>query len=116
MVAGAAGRERGVASMSETSRIKIAPDGSLKLPRDVSDKLKWTSGSYLEVTVKGQVVELRRIEVDLFEEATRKPDADAFEKILQKQEESKKKAFQDFEVKIKDPPKLRPEDRPQFWD
>ena len=102
--------------MSETSRIKIAPDGSLKLPREISDKLKWVSGSYLEVTVKGETVELRRVDVDLFAEAAKKPDADAFEKIMKKQEEAKKKAFQDFEVKIKDPPKLRPEDRPQFWD
>ena|ERR1041384_4370123 len=102
--------------MSESGRIRIAPDGSLKLPRDVVDKLKWTTGSYLEVSVKGETVELRRVDVDLFEEAAKKPDADAFEKILKKQKESTARAFQDFEVKIKDPPKLRPEDRPQFWD
>jgi antitoxin component of MazEF toxin-antitoxin module len=99
-----------------TQRIRIAPDGSLKLPRDVSEKLGWTTGSYLEVSVKGDLVELKRVEVDLFAEAVKKPDADAFEKILKKQKESTEKAFQDFEVKIKDPPKLRPEDRPQFWD
>ena len=99
-----------------TQRIRISPDGSLKLPRDVSEKLGWITGSYLEVSVKGDLVELKRVEVDLFAEAVKKPDADAFEKILKKQRESTEKAFQDFEVKIKDPPKLNPEDRPQFWD
>ena len=99
-----------------TQRIRIAPDGSLKLPREVTEKLGWTTGSYLEVSVKGDQVELKRVEVDLFAEAVKKPDADTFEKILKKQKESTEKAFQDFEVKIKDPPKLRPEDRPQFWD
>ena len=102
--------------MSHTPRIRIAPDGSLKLPREVTEKLSWTTGSYLEVTVRGDSVELRRVEVDHFAEAVKKPDADAFEKILRKQKADKEKAAQDFEVKIKDPPKLRPEDRPEFWD
>ena len=102
--------------MPEPNRIRIAPDGTLKLPRDVTEKLGWTTGSYLEVSIQGQAVQLRRIDVDLFAEAVKKPDGDAFEKILKKQKESTQKAFQDFETKIKDPPKLRPEDRPQFWD
>jgi bifunctional DNA-binding transcriptional regulator/antitoxin component of YhaV-PrlF toxin-antitoxin module len=102
--------------MTPANRIRIAPDGSLKLPREVSEKLGWTTGSYLEVSVKGDAVELKRVEVDLFAEAVKKPDGDTFEKILRKQKESTEKAFKDFEVKIKDPPQLRPEDRPQFWD
>jgi len=102
--------------MSEENRIRIAPDGSIRLPRAVTEKLGWTTGSYLIVKVNGEVVELERIEVDHFAEAVKKPDADAFEKIMKKQKESTKKAFQDFETKIKDPPEIRPEDRPQFWD
>ncbi len=102
--------------MSEPIRIRISPDGSIKLPREITEKLGWTTGSYLEVSVKGSDVELKRVEVDLFAEAVKKPDADAFEKIMKKQKESSAKAFQDFEVKIKDPPKLRPEDRPEYWD
>jgi len=102
--------------MSQPQRIRIAPDGTLKLPREVTEKLGWVTGSYLEVSVEGGQVQLKRVEVDLFAEAVKKPEADAFEKILQKQKESTEKAFKDFEVKIKDPPKLRPEDRPQFWD
>ena len=102
--------------MSPVPRIRIAPDGTIKLPRDVSDKLGFLTGSYLEVTVKDGAVVLRKVDVDLFAEAVKKPDADAFEKIMRRQKESTEKAFQDFEVKIKDPPPLRPEDRPQFWD
>jgi bifunctional DNA-binding transcriptional regulator/antitoxin component of YhaV-PrlF toxin-antitoxin module len=102
--------------MTHPGRIRIAPDGSLKLPRDVTEKLGWVTGSYLEVSVKGDGVELKRIEIDLFAEAVKKPDADTFDKILRKQKESTEKAFKEFEVKIKDPPKLRPEDRPEFWD
>ncbi len=102
--------------MSDEARIRIAPDGSLKLPRNISDKLGLTTGSYLEVSLKGETVVLKKVDVDLFAEAAKKPDEDAFEKIMKKQKESTEKAFQDFEVKIKDPPKLRPEDRPQFWD
>jgi len=99
------------------NRIRIAPDGSLKLPRDVTEKLGWLTGSYLEVAVRDGVVELRRVEVDLFAEAVKKPEADAFEKIMKKQRESAVKASEDFEEKIKNPPPpLRPEDRPEFWD
>jgi bifunctional DNA-binding transcriptional regulator/antitoxin component of YhaV-PrlF toxin-antitoxin module len=102
--------------MSEANRIRIAPDGTIRLPREITDKLGWATGSYLEVAVKGGAVELNRVDVDLFAEAAKKPDADAFDKIMKKQKENSEKAFQDFEVKIKDPPKVRPEDRPEFWD
>jgi bifunctional DNA-binding transcriptional regulator/antitoxin component of YhaV-PrlF toxin-antitoxin module len=102
--------------MSQPPRIRIAPDGTLKLPRDVTEKLGWATGSYLEVSVKGDQVQLKKVEVDVFAEAVKKPDEDAFDKILKKQKESTEKAFKDFEVKIKDPPPFRPEDQPQFWD
>jgi hypothetical protein len=97
-------------------RIRINPDGSIKLPGEILDSLKWTTGSYLEIEQKGDRLQIRRIEVDLFAEAMKQPDPDTIEKILQKQKETTKKAAEDFEKKIKDPPKLRPEDRPEFWD
>jgi len=102
--------------MSDNTRIRIGPDGSVKVPRELTDKLGWGSGSYLEVSVKGDVVSLRRVEVDVFLEASKAPEADAFEKIMKKQKESAQKASKDFDRKIKDPPVIRPEDRPQFWD
>ncbi len=102
--------------MNESTRIRILPDGTIRVPRELTDKLGWGSGSYLQVTVKGDTVSLKRVEVDVFAEASKAPDADSFEKIMKRQEESAQKAAKDFDKKIKDPPKLRPEDRPQFWD
>ncbi|MBI4582649.1 MAG: hypothetical protein HY717_01255 [Planctomycetes bacterium] len=99
-----------------SQRIRINPDGSIKLPNEVMEALKWTTGSYLEFELKGDRLHLWRVEVDLFAEAMKKPDQDGFDKILKKQKESQSKAFQDFEKKMKDPPKTRPEDRPEFWD
>ena len=102
--------------MSEANRVRISADGSLKLPREVLDALGWSASGFVQASVKRDQVVLQRIEVDLFAEAVKKPDVDAFDRILKKQEENAAKAVEDFEKKIKDPPKLRPEDRPEFWD
>ena len=103
--------------MERGARIRIASDGSLQFPKDVLDKLGWQAGSYLELSVEGSAVHLRRIEVDPFAEALRKPEADAFEKILGQQKKSQEEAFKTFEerVKAKDFPELKPEDRPDYW-
>ncbi len=97
-------------------RLRVAPDGSIRLPAELMEHLGWKTGSYIEFEKKGERLHLWRVEVDLFAEAVKKPDDDAFDKIMKKQKESQSKAFKDFEKKIKDPPELRPEDRPQFWD
>ena len=95
----------------------MAADGSLRLPKDVLEKLGWQAGNYLEVLVEGGAVHLRRVEVDPFVEALKKPEADAFEKILTQQKKSKEAAFKTFEerVKTKDFPELKPEDKPDHW-
>ncbi len=97
-------------------RIRMSMDGSIRLPADVLEKLGWTTASFLEYEVSGDHIELRRVEVDLFAEAMKKPDSDAFDKVLKKQKDSQSAAFEDFEKRIKDPPEVRPEDRPDFWD
>jgi hypothetical protein len=97
-------------------RIRISPEGSIKLPKETLETLGWDTASYLEFELKGDRLELWRVEVDLFAEAMKKPDADGFEKVMKKQKESQSKAFEEFEKKIKDPPEVRPEDRPDFWD
>ena len=102
--------------MTPRNRIRLNPDGSIKLPAELLESLKWITGSYLEFEHKGDRLQIWRVEVDLFAEAVKPPDPDSFEKILKKQKESTRKASEDFEKKIKDPPKLRPEDRPEFWD
>jgi len=102
--------------MSE-SRIRIGPDGSFRLAPEMMERLGWKSGSYLEVSVEGDNVRLRRIEVDPFVEAMKKPDEGAFEKILEQQKKSREEAFRRFEerVKRKDFPEVRPEDKPDHW-
>src|SRR5262245_30403532 len=98
-------------------RIKIAPDGSLRLPREIVERLGWKTGSTLEVTEESGVVRLERLEVDPFAEAQKAPEPDALEKRLaadrQRQEEARK-VFEE-RLKGKDLPELRPEDRPDFW-
>jgi AbrB family looped-hinge helix DNA binding protein len=102
--------------MAEPLRIRIAPDGSFRLPARVAEKLGWKSGSTLEVVVDGEEVRLRRIEVDPFAEAVKAPDAGAFEKILGQQRQSQEEAFRTFEEKIRKPTEPpRPEDRPDYW-
>ena len=100
--------------MSE--RIRISPKGSIHLPEEVLEELGWLTGSYLEFEHDGEKLKIWKVEVDLFAEAMKKPDQDGFDKVLKKQKESQSKAFEEFEENIKDPPELRPEDRPEFWD
>jgi AbrB family looped-hinge helix DNA binding protein len=103
--------------MERGARIRISPDGSLQLPKEVLEKLGWRPGSYLEFSVEAGALHLRRVEVDPFAEAIKKPDADAFEQILSQQKKSQEAAFRTFEerVKAKDFPELKPEDKPDFW-
>ncbi len=99
------------------SRIKIAPDGSFRLSEEILERLGWKTGTYLEASVDGDALRLKRIEVDLFAEALRKPDPESFEKMLAKQKKSQEDAFEAFEEKMKQKnlPGARPEDRPDYW-
>jgi bifunctional DNA-binding transcriptional regulator/antitoxin component of YhaV-PrlF toxin-antitoxin module len=101
-----------------TDRLRVSKSGSIRLPEALREELGWTTGSYLEFKRNGDRLEIWRVEVDLFEEALeKKTDEDAFEKILHRQAESRTRALDNFEEKLKDPPPdLRPEDRPDFWD
>jgi bifunctional DNA-binding transcriptional regulator/antitoxin component of YhaV-PrlF toxin-antitoxin module len=103
--------------MEKPSRIRVSPDGSLRLPRETTEKLGWTTGSYLEVLLEGDSVRLRRVEVDPFAEALKKPDAGMFEKLLEKQKKSQEDAAKAFEEKIRkgDSIEIRPEDKPDYW-
>jgi bifunctional DNA-binding transcriptional regulator/antitoxin component of YhaV-PrlF toxin-antitoxin module len=103
--------------MENPSRIRVSPDGSLRLPGELTEKLGWTTGSYLEVLVEGDTLRLRRIEVDPFAEALKKPDAGMFEKLLEKQKKSQEDAARIFEEKIRkgDSLEIRPEDKPDYW-
>ena len=95
----------------------IGPDGSFRLPREVLEQLGWKTGNYLEVSVREGVVRLKHVEVEPFVEALKKPEPDAFERILSQQKKSREEAFKVFEerVKTKDFPEVRPEDKPDYW-
>jgi len=97
-------------------RLRVGTEGSLKLSEELRGELGWTTGSYLEYEVKGERLEIWKVEVDLFAEAMKKPDKDALDKALERQAENRTAAFEDFEEKMKNPPEVRPEDRPDFWD
>jgi hypothetical protein len=98
-------------------RIRIAADGSLRLPREITEKLGWGTGNHLEVSLDRETVRLTKVEVDPFAEALKKPDEGAFEKILKKQKKSQQEAFEAFEERVKkgDFPEPRPEDHPDYW-
>ena len=101
--------------MEKPFRIRIAADGSLRLPEAMMQSLGWKTGSFLEVTVEGGDARLHRVEVDPFAEALRKPEPDAFERILAQQKKSQEEAFKGFEEKILEKPAVRPEDKPDYW-
>jgi bifunctional DNA-binding transcriptional regulator/antitoxin component of YhaV-PrlF toxin-antitoxin module len=69
------------------------------LPKNLVEELGWKSGSFLEIAVEGESVSVRRIEVDPFAEAAKKPDEGAFDRILQEQKKSRDAAFRAFDEK-----------------
>ena len=46
------------------SRVKLAADGTLRLPPEILARLDWKTGSYIEVSVEDGTVRLRRLDVD----------------------------------------------------
>ena len=101
--------------MAKPTRIRIGPDGAIRLPDDLLEKLDWSRGHYLEITVDGDAVRLEKVQVDPFAEAMKKPDPSEFDRILGEQKKSQADAFKAFEEKIKEPREVRPEDREDHW-
>lgn len=98
-------------------RVQVRKDGSVVLPRNVLDALGADAGSYLAITAEENRVVLEKTTFDPFAEAQKKPDPDAFDKILRRQREGLDQAERDFMQRMKEPPpEVRPEDRPEFWD
>ena len=79
------------------------------------NKLEWSGSHYLEVTLDEEGVRLRKVEVDPFAEAMKQPDSAEFDRILSQQRQSQEDAFKAFEAKVKDPPEVLPEDKPDHW-
>ena len=97
-------------------RIQINTNGSVKVPKGIMDKLEWMPGSYLKVSLDGKKVTLEKVAYDPFKEPSKKVDADAFDRMIQEQDESLDRAKETFERKLKEPPpEVRPEDHPDYW-
>jgi len=101
--------------MGNEVRVRIEDDGSIRLPKDMMEKLGWGMRNYLEVTVTERSLRLEKVEGDPFAEAMKKPDSDALDKLIAEQSESQKKALDTFAERIKSSPEVRPEDRPDYW-
>ncbi len=98
-------------------RVQVRKDGSIALPKSVLDALGVDAGSYLGIAIDKNRVVLEKVSFDPFAEGQKKPDPDAFEKILKKQKEGMDEAEREFLQRMKEPPpEIKPEDRPEFWD
>ena len=99
------------------TRLKIAADGSVRIPPEILQKAGWKSGGFVEVTEEAGALRVAPVEVDLFAEAQKTPSPEDFDRILEEQRKSRAKAFEAFEEKIRNPGDIepRPEDRPDHW-
>ena len=97
-------------------RVQIKKDGSVPLPKIVREALDVGPGSYVEIAVEKEQLVLKKIQFDPFAQAAKKPDPDAFEKIMQRQKEGLVEAEKEFMDRLKEPPEIKPEDRHDFWD
>lgn len=90
--------------------------GRLTLPPRLIGLLGGGPGKKVRVRVEGDRVVLQRIvPIDPFAEAMKKPEADAFEKMVDAQEQDKIEAESRFEELIENPPEVKPEDNPDLW-
>ncbi len=99
-----------------TKKIRVGARGKIALPSEILQALDVDEGSYLSFEIDDAAVTLKKLHYDPFLEAGKKPDPDGFEKIMKQQKEGMKAAEQEFRERLKKPPELRPEDRPDFWD
>lgn len=97
-------------------RIKVQPDNRVSLPSEVMQALDIAPGSYVAFEVSEGAAILKKVDFDPFQEGLKKPDPDAFDKIIKKQKAGMQEAEKEFMERLKDPPEVKPEDRPDFWD
>ena len=105
--------------MVKKLRVRVRDDGSVAIPRELQDRLEWSPGSYIEVDIAGETIQLKRVRVDPFEEVGTPSDPDEFERRLVAEAASKSEAAKRFEELMRNPPEpapeLAPEDHPDHW-
>jgi bifunctional DNA-binding transcriptional regulator/antitoxin component of YhaV-PrlF toxin-antitoxin module len=98
------------------AEVTVDHKGRIALPPWAAKILGAQMGKKLRIRSEGDRVVLSRIaEIDPFEEAMKKPAADAFEKMMDAQEKDKAEAEDRFEELIENPPEVRPEDNEDLW-
>lgn len=98
-------------------RIRVNDDGTIRLPKKYMKSLQLRARSYVNVDLDDGRITLERAEdYDPFAEPEKPADADFIAKGLVEDEKRAKEANRKFERMMEDPPEVRPEDRPEFWD
>ena len=98
-------------------RVRVAKDGSLKIPRTVVQSLGISPSSWVELRPREDgTLELVATPHDPFEEGPQAPEADSFEKLVAEEDTRAEKADEKFRKLMEGPPEVRPEDRRDFWD
>ena len=97
-----------ITSVDERGRIELSPKAL--------DALGVGPGKEVKIKVRGRQVTLERHIADPFAEVLHKPKAPTIEELIKAEKKKKEEAAKEFEERLKEPPEVRPEDRPQFWE
>ena len=98
-------------------RIRVNDDGTIRLPKGAMRALGIRAGSYILVGLDDEKrVVIKPTDFDPFQEPLPKGDGDFIAKGLVEDEKRANEANKKFEQLMEDPPEVRPEDRPDFWD
>ena len=98
-------------------RIRVEPDGSIRLPRAAMKALSLNPGSYVLVDIDDdeKTILIRKTQYDPFASAGKPSTEESFEDLLEEEDERAKRADRAFERLMENPPEVRPEDRPDLW-
>ena len=98
--------------------LPVGPDGEIKLPADVIEKLDIELGGAVEIFLDTRRKQLRieRHTDDPWADALQQKEQRGFEDLMGEQQERDAAAEELFDQKAKDPPpKRKPEDDPGYW-
>ncbi len=91
--------------MSDDTVRFVGRDGKFKLPRRAMEILEAGPGGKIRMQLDGnRVVLTRYVPDDPFEEAFKRPEADAFDKLIDAQQSERARAKERFEDLLANPP------------
>jgi len=97
--------------------LKLGPKGELLLPPEALDLLGVKPGGEvaLHLDDRKRAVSLERHVSDPWAEALREKEKPEIEDLFAEDRKRQEAAKQAFEQKLKNPPKSKPEDKPDLW-